>query len=60
MRGRHPLGRWEVKDCQHFKAMSLCKQPVENREKAEHEERWPFHSCYLHWESKPGLASCFK
>ncbi|KAL4840690.1 hypothetical protein H8958_006855 [Nasalis larvatus] len=60
MRGRHPLGSWEVKDCQHFKAMSLCKQPVENQETAEYEERWPFHSCYLDWESEPGLASCFK
>ncbi|XP_062962552.1 LOW QUALITY PROTEIN: secretory phospholipase A2 receptor [Cynocephalus volans] len=60
MRGKSPLGRWEVKDCRHFKAMSLCKQPVENREKTEHEERWPFHPCYLDWESEPGLASCFK
>ncbi|XP_005393412.1 PREDICTED: secretory phospholipase A2 receptor [Chinchilla lanigera] len=60
MRGSHPLGRWEVKDCTHFKAMSLCKQPVEKREKTEHEERWPFQPCYLDWESKPGLASCFK
>ncbi|XP_030772857.1 secretory phospholipase A2 receptor isoform X3 [Rhinopithecus roxellana] len=60
MRGRHPLGSWEVKDCQHFKAMSLCKQPVENQETAEYEERWPFHPCYLDWESEPGLASCFK
>nr|XP_054404647.1 secretory phospholipase A2 receptor isoform X3 [Pongo abelii] len=60
MRGRHPPGRWEVKHCRHFKAMSLCKQPVENQEKAEYEERWPFHPCYLDWESEPGLASCFK
>ncbi|XP_007963304.3 secretory phospholipase A2 receptor isoform X1 [Chlorocebus sabaeus] len=60
MRGKHPLGSWEVKDCRHFKAMSLCKQPVENQETAEHEERWPFHPCYLDWESEPGLASCFK
>nr|XP_023478757.1 secretory phospholipase A2 receptor isoform X2 [Equus caballus] len=60
MRGRSPPGRWEVKDCKHFKAMSLCKQPVENREKTEHEERWPFHPCSLDWESEPGLASCFK
>ncbi|KAM5268278.1 secretory phospholipase A2 receptor isoform 2-T2 [Hipposideros larvatus] len=60
MRGRSPPGRWEVKDCRHFKAMSLCKQPVENLEKTEHKERWPFHPCYLDWESKPGLASCFK
>uniref|UniRef100_A0A5F9DNX1 Secretory phospholipase A2 receptor n=1 Tax=Oryctolagus cuniculus TaxID=9986 RepID=A0A5F9DNX1_RABIT len=60
IRGRNPIGRWEVKDCVHFKAMSLCKQPVETREKMEHEERWPFHPCYLDWESQPGLASCFK
>ncbi|KAM6178327.1 secretory phospholipase A2 receptor [Rhynchocyon petersi] len=60
MRGRSPPGRWEVKDCKHFKAMSLCKQPVEILEKNEHEERWPFHPCRLSWESKPGLASCFK
>ncbi|KAM9664360.1 secretory phospholipase A2 receptor [Trichechus inunguis] len=60
MRGRNPPGRWEVKDCKHFKAMSLCKQPVEIWEKNEHEERWPFHPCYLGWESEPGLASCFK
>ncbi|KAM5280111.1 secretory phospholipase A2 receptor [Ctenodactylus gundi] len=60
MRGSSPTGRWEVKDCRHFKAMSLCKQPVENRVKTEDEERWPFHSCYLDWESKDGLANCFK
>ncbi|XP_062043233.1 secretory phospholipase A2 receptor [Lepus europaeus] len=60
IRGRNPIGRWEVKDCEHFKAMSVCKQPVETREKMEHEERWPFHPCYLDWESQPGLASCFK
>ncbi|XP_073097645.1 secretory phospholipase A2 receptor isoform X2 [Manis javanica] len=60
MRGRSPPGRWEVKDCKHFKAMSLCKQPVGNRSKTEQEERWPFHPCYLDWESEPGLASCFK
>lgn len=60
MRGSSPVGRWEVKDCAHFKAMSLCKQPVEKRKKTEHEERWPFHPCHLEWESKPGLASCFK
>ncbi|XP_045154042.1 secretory phospholipase A2 receptor [Echinops telfairi] len=60
MRGRSPPGRWEVKDCKHFKAMSLCKQPVESRDKNEHEESWPFHPCYLGWESEPGLASCFK
>ncbi|XP_022425913.1 secretory phospholipase A2 receptor [Delphinapterus leucas] len=60
IRGRSPPGRWEVKDCRHFKAMSLCKQPVENQEKPEQEERWPFSSCYLDWESEPGLASCFK
>ncbi|ELW47107.1 Integrin beta-6 [Tupaia chinensis] len=60
MRGRRPLGRWEVKDCKHFKAMSLCKQPIKNGEKTVHEERWPFHPCYLDWESEPGLANCFK
>lgn len=60
MRGRSPPGRWEVKDCRHFKAMSLCKQPVGKQEKTEQEERWPFHPCYLDWESEPGLASCFK
>ncbi|XP_049744743.1 secretory phospholipase A2 receptor isoform X1 [Elephas maximus indicus] len=60
MRGRSPPGRWEVKDCRQFKAMSLCKQPLEIRGKNEHEERWPFHPCYLGWESEPGLASCFK
>lgn len=60
MRGRNPPGRWEVKDCTNFKAMSLCKQPVGSREKTVHEERWPFHLCYLSWESEPGLDSCFK
>ncbi|XP_068401126.1 secretory phospholipase A2 receptor isoform X1 [Eschrichtius robustus] len=60
IRGRSPPGHWEVKDCRHFKAMSLCKQPVENQEKPEQEERWPFSPCYLDWESEPGLASCFK
>ncbi|XP_007940043.1 secretory phospholipase A2 receptor [Orycteropus afer afer] len=60
MQGRNPPGRWEVKDCKHFKAMSLCKESVKMSGEKEHEERWPFHSCSLDWESKPGLASCFK
>ncbi|XP_058520524.1 secretory phospholipase A2 receptor isoform X2 [Ochotona princeps] len=60
IRGKNPAGRWEVKDCRHFKAMSLCKQPVKTWKKTKHEERWPFHPCFMDWESRPGLASCFK
>ncbi|XP_027276146.1 secretory phospholipase A2 receptor [Cricetulus griseus] len=60
MRGGSPLGRWEVKNCSNFKAMSLCKMPVTPWEKTEFEKRWPFHNCYLDWESKSGLTSCFK
>ncbi|KAM8788559.1 LOW QUALITY PROTEIN: secretory phospholipase A2 receptor [Rhynchonycteris naso] len=59
IRGRSPPGCWEVKNCTHFKAMSLCKQPVESQETPEHEERWPFHPCYLD-ESEQDLTSCFK
>lgn len=53
-------GRWEVKDCGDFKAMSLCKMPVEIWEETDLEERWPFHPCFLAWESEAGLPSCFK
>nr|XP_048282061.1 secretory phospholipase A2 receptor [Myodes glareolus] len=60
MRGGSPLGLWEVKDCSNFKAMSLCKMPVKTWDKIELEERWPFRKCYADWESKSGLASCFK
>ncbi|KAM7316514.1 hypothetical protein ACRRTK_024245 [Alexandromys fortis] len=60
MRGGSPLGRWEVKDCSNFKAMSLCKMPVKTWDKTELERRWPFRKCYADWESKSGLASCFK
>lgn len=60
MRGGSPLGRWEVKDCSNFKAMSLCKMPVKTWDKIELERRWPFRKCYVDWESKSGLASCFK
>lgn len=60
VRGGSSLGRWEVKDCSDFKAMSLCKTPVKIWEKTELEERWPFHPCYMDWESATGLASCFK
>lgn len=60
MRGGSPPGRWEVKDCSNFKAMSLCKMPVKTWETPEFEGRWPFHACYLDWESKSGLANCFK
>ncbi|KAK2491550.1 hypothetical protein MC885_017652 [Smutsia gigantea] len=40
MRGRSPPGRWEVKDCKHFKAMSLCKQPVFHNEKVLMKRTW--------------------
>ncbi|XP_027722005.1 secretory phospholipase A2 receptor [Vombatus ursinus] len=60
IRGRNPPGSWEVKDCRRFKAMSLCKQPVTVQKETEHEERWPFHPCFLGWESKPSLTSCYK
>ncbi|GAB1286359.1 Secretory phospholipase A2 receptor [Apodemus speciosus] len=60
VRGGSSLGRWEVKDCSNFKAMSLCKTPAKIWEKTEFEERWPFHPCAMDWESDTGLASCFK
>ncbi|XP_031226231.1 secretory phospholipase A2 receptor isoform X3 [Mastomys coucha] len=60
VRGGSSLGRWEVKDCSNFKAMSLCKTPVKIWEKTPYEGQWPFHPCYMDWESDTGLASCFK
>lgn len=60
MRGGNSFGRWEVKNCSDFKAMSLCKTPIKVWEKTEFEGRWPFHPCYMDWESETGLASCFK
>ncbi|XP_051023036.1 secretory phospholipase A2 receptor [Acomys russatus] len=60
MRGGSSLGRWEVKDCSDFKAMSLCKMPVKIWEKTVVKESWDFHPCYMDWESESGLDSCFK
>ncbi|EDM00377.1 mannose receptor, C type 2 (predicted) [Rattus norvegicus] len=60
LRGGSSFGRWEVKNCSDFKAMSLCKTPIKVWEKTEFEGRWPFHPCYMDWESETGLASCFK
>lgn len=60
LRGGSSFGRWEVKNCSDFKAMSLCKTPIKVWVKTEFEGRWPFHPCYMDWESETGLASCFK
>uniref|UniRef100_A0A6I8NRT6 Secretory phospholipase A2 receptor n=1 Tax=Ornithorhynchus anatinus TaxID=9258 RepID=A0A6I8NRT6_ORNAN len=60
MRGGNPPGLWEVKDCQRFRAMSLCKQPLNPHPETQREKIWPFEPCFLGWESKPNLPSCYK
>lgn len=60
MRGQHPVGYWEVKNCKNFKAMSLCKQKVNSYEEPELTFQKYLSSCYFGWESEPNLLNCYK
>ncbi|XP_018091326.1 secretory phospholipase A2 receptor [Xenopus laevis] len=55
-------GRWEVKDCKTFKAMSLCKKPLTAviEEPPLSQIADEFSSVCYTWESEPHLEHCYK
>uniref|UniRef100_UPI00398EDA39 lymphocyte antigen 75 isoform X1 n=1 Tax=Pristiophorus japonicus TaxID=55135 RepID=UPI00398EDA39 len=52
------LGRWEVRNCNNFKAMSICKKSIGNS--TETEDPLPTGSCPLGWQSNADLHHCYK
>ncbi|XP_072330668.1 lymphocyte antigen 75 [Scyliorhinus torazame] len=52
------LGRWEVKNCKSFKAMSICKKSIGNT--TETEEAHPTGSCPPGWYTNAVLDQCYK
>ncbi|XP_068101747.1 secretory phospholipase A2 receptor isoform X2 [Hyperolius riggenbachi] len=60
---RLSLGRWEVKDCKRFNAMSLCKKPLTT---AAEDDEWnppteePKLNCPPGWELELHLPYCYK
>ncbi|XP_061200171.1 integrin beta-6 isoform X9 [Neopsephotus bourkii] len=60
IRGQEPIGYWEVKSCENFKAMSLCKQKLNSYEEPELTFQKHLSSCYFGWESEAHLLSCYK
>lgn len=62
MSGGPALGRWEVKNCKTFKALSLCKQSVYNDNDFQLPKRFsdPSAPCRPGWESHSELLLCFK
>ncbi|XP_057361522.1 lymphocyte antigen 75 isoform X1 [Manis pentadactyla] len=54
-----PLGKWEVKDCRRFRALSICKKrtgPAEPEEAAPK----PGDPCPEGWHNFPSGLSCYK
>lgn len=62
MSGGPALGRWEVKNCRTFKALSLCKQSVYNDNDFQLPKHFadPNAPCPPGWESHSQLLLCFK
>lgn len=62
MSGGPALGRWEVKNCRTFKALSLCKQSVYNDNDFQLPKHFsdPNAPCPPGWESHSELLLCFK
>ncbi|XP_041056798.1 lymphocyte antigen 75 isoform X1 [Carcharodon carcharias] len=52
------LGRWEVRNCNDFKAMSICKKSIGNN--TETEETPPTGSCPPRWQTNADLEHCYK
>lgn len=53
------LGKWEVKDCKNFRALSICKKiskPLEPEEAAPK----PDGPCPEGWHTFPSSFSCYK
>ncbi|XP_011608367.2 secretory phospholipase A2 receptor [Takifugu rubripes] len=62
MSGGPALGRWEVKNCRTFKALSLCKQSIHNDNDFQLPQHFnhPNAPCPPGWESQAELLLCFK
>uniref|UniRef100_A0A3B4AHB7 Phospholipase A2 receptor 1 n=1 Tax=Periophthalmus magnuspinnatus TaxID=409849 RepID=A0A3B4AHB7_9GOBI len=60
--GGPALGHWEVKHCQSFKALSVCKRNIENYPKAplSEDHKVAYAPCPPGWDSQPGMLHCFK
>lgn len=62
MTGGQRLGHWEVKNCNSFKALAVCKQTVSSY----HDVLIPLTHvdhiapCNDGWESHPSLQHCYK
>ncbi|XP_048389603.1 lymphocyte antigen 75 isoform X2 [Stegostoma tigrinum] len=52
------LGRWEIRNCKSFKAMSICKKSISNT--TETEETPPKGSCPPGWQTNADLQYCYK
>uniref|UniRef100_A0A8C9SHM3 Phospholipase A2 receptor 1 n=1 Tax=Scleropages formosus TaxID=113540 RepID=A0A8C9SHM3_SCLFO len=56
------LGRWEVKDCKSYKALSICKQSISGYQEMEtsnnHIDKYA--PCPPGWQSSTGLLHCYK
>nr|XP_020037336.1 lymphocyte antigen 75 [Castor canadensis] len=53
------LGRWEVKDCRSFRALSICKKIIGPLEPEEASPK-PDDPCPAGWHSFPSSLSCYK
>ncbi|XP_003796020.1 lymphocyte antigen 75 isoform X1 [Otolemur garnettii] len=53
------LGKWEVKDCRSFRALSICKK-ISGPLKPEEAAPKPDDLCPEGWQSLPSSLSCFK
>ncbi|XP_054627640.1 secretory phospholipase A2 receptor isoform X2 [Dunckerocampus dactyliophorus] len=62
MFGGPALGHWEVKDCNSFKAFSVCKQRISGYQEVQLPEPHTdaFSACPPGWESQAGILYCFK
>ncbi|XP_051967030.1 secretory phospholipase A2 receptor-like [Xyrauchen texanus] len=62
MSGGQALGHWEVKNCQTFKALAVCKQEVNGNHDIP--RSFPHINtsapCPTGWESRTGLPHCYK
>ncbi|KAM7247234.1 hypothetical protein CapIbe_001187 [Capra ibex] len=53
------LGKWEVKDCRSFRALSICKK-ISGRSEPEKAAPKPEDPCPEGWHSFPSGLSCYK
>ncbi|KAM5280110.1 lymphocyte antigen 75 [Ctenodactylus gundi] len=53
------LGKWEVKDCKNFRALSICKK-ISGPQKPEEVAPKPDDTCPDGWHTFPSSLSCYK